>query len=77
MASHGTRADGSSITDAVIGEMAAEAERGYDVEELLTRRRADPPWGRRPHRSSPCGSILSSSGTCCSGPLRREEASPT
>lgn len=45
MANHGTRADGSSITDVVIEEMAAEAQRGYDVEELLTRRRGRPAMG--------------------------------
>ncbi|MGH3613662.1 MAG: ribbon-helix-helix protein, CopG family [Pseudonocardia sp.] len=35
---HGTRADGTPITDASVEAMADEAERGYDVEELLRRR---------------------------------------
>lgn len=35
---HGTRLDGSPIPDEVVEAMAEEAERGYDVEELLQRR---------------------------------------
>jgi hypothetical protein len=35
---HGTRADGTPITDAAVEAMADEAERGYDVEEILRRR---------------------------------------
>ena len=35
---HGSTADGSSIGDLDVEELADEAERGYDVEELLRRR---------------------------------------
>ena len=44
-ASHGTRADGSSITDAAIGALADEAERGYNVEAIRRRRGGCPPMG--------------------------------
>ncbi len=43
---HGSRADGTPITDEVVEAMAAEAERGYDVEDVLRRRRGGrPPMG--------------------------------
>lgn len=43
---HGTKADGSPITDAMIEAMADEAERGYDVETILRRHRGGrPPMG--------------------------------
>lgn len=35
---HGSTADGTPITDAMVEAMADEAERGYDVDELLRRR---------------------------------------
>ena len=35
---HGTKADGTPITDEMVEAMADEAEAGYDVEELLRRR---------------------------------------
>lgn len=38
---HGQRKDGTPITDTEIEAMADEAERGYDVDTLLHRRRAD------------------------------------
>ncbi len=38
---HGTKADGTPITDEMIEAMADEAERGYDVEEIRGR----PPMG--------------------------------
>lgn len=47
---HGTTADGTSITDAMVEAMADEAEQGYDVEKILRRRR-----GGRP----PLGSVAS------------------
>ncbi|MGH9083287.1 MAG: ribbon-helix-helix protein, CopG family [Acidimicrobiales bacterium] len=40
---YGTRADGSQITDQDVEAMADEAERGYDVEEILQRRRGGRP----------------------------------
>jgi len=48
---HGTKADGTPITDEMVEAMADKAEAGYDVEELLRRRR-----GGRP----PMGSVASS-----------------
>lgn len=44
---HGTKKDGAPITDAEVEKLAAEAERGYNVDELLARRR-----GRRPAMGS-------------------------
>ena len=48
---HGTKADGTPITDDMVEAMADKAERGYDVEEIQRRRR-----GGRP----PIGSAASS-----------------
>ncbi|UNX55626.1 ribbon-helix-helix protein, CopG family [Georgenia sp. TF02-10] len=42
-ATHGTRADGTSISDEAVEAMADEAERGYDVEEIQRRRGGRPP----------------------------------
>ena len=42
---HGTRADGTPITDEMIEAMADEAERGYDVEKIRRRRGGRPPMG--------------------------------
>lgn len=42
---HGTTASGTPITDEMIEAMADEAERGYDVDELLRRRGRRPPMG--------------------------------
>jgi len=43
---HGQHEDGTLITDAGIEAMAEEAERGYDVDTLLRRRRGGrPPLG--------------------------------
>lgn len=50
---HGTRADGT-ITDDTVEAMADEAERGYDVEEILRRRR-----GGRPPMGSGAASVES------------------
>jgi predicted DNA-binding protein len=45
-ATHGHRADGTPITDEMIEAMADEAEHGYDVDEILRRRRGGrPPMG--------------------------------
>ncbi len=41
-ASHGTRADGTSITDEAVEAMADEAEQGYDVESIQRRRGGRP-----------------------------------
>lgn len=42
---HGSKADGSPITDEVVEAMADEAERGYDVDQMLQRRRGRPTLG--------------------------------
>jgi len=45
-APHGHKADGTPITDELVETMADEAERGYDVSEILRRRRGGrPPMG--------------------------------
>ncbi|MBO0806874.1 MAG: CopG family transcriptional regulator [Actinobacteria bacterium] len=47
--SHGSKNDGTPVTDEVVEELADEAERGYDVDELLRRRRGGrPPLGSAP-----------------------------
>lgn len=40
---HGTKKDGTPVTDAMVEQLADEAERGYDVDELLARRRGGRP----------------------------------
>ncbi len=45
---HGTKADGTPITDKMIEAMADDAERGYDVEELRRRRGGRPALGSSP-----------------------------
>lgn len=45
---HGTKADGTPITDEMVEEMADEAERGYDVDALLRRRGGRPAMGSAP-----------------------------
>lgn len=43
---HGHKADGTPITDEMVEAMADEAERGYEVAEILRRRRGGrPPMG--------------------------------
>jgi len=41
--SHRTKKDGTPITDVVVEQLADEAERGYDVEEVPARRRGGRP----------------------------------
>jgi len=48
MTTHGTRADGTSITDEVVEVMADEAEHGYDLDELRRRRGGRPAMGSSP-----------------------------
>jgi hypothetical protein len=63
---HGTKKDGTPITDEMIGAMADEAERGYDVEEILYRRPGGrPPMGSAPPQSSLCALIQNSSVISC------------
>ncbi len=50
---HGTKADGTPITDEMVEAMADEAERGYDVEEIRRRR------GGRPSMGSAASSVES------------------
>lgn len=51
---HGIRRDGTPITDETVEALADEAERGYDVDELLRRRR-----GGRPAMGSAAASVES------------------
>jgi Ribbon-helix-helix protein, copG family len=51
---HGSTADGTPITDEMVEAMADEAERGYDVEAVLRRRR-----GGRPSMGSAASSVES------------------
>jgi predicted HicB family RNase H-like nuclease len=46
---HGSKKDGTPITDKMIEGMADEAERGYNVDEILRRRQG----GRPPIGSAP------------------------
>ena len=41
----GKTAGGKPITDELLGQLAAEAEAGYDVDELIRRRGGRPPIG--------------------------------
>ncbi len=54
MTSHGKKSDGSLITDDVVEELATEAEAGYDVDQILERRRTG-----RPPRGSSAASVES------------------
>jgi len=51
---HGSAAGGTPIIDEMVEAMADEAERGYDVEEVLRRRR-----GGRPPMGSAASSVES------------------
>lgn len=51
---HGTRNDGTPITDETVDELADEAERGYEVEDILRRRR-----GGRPAMGSAAAAVES------------------
>ncbi|MGH9917701.1 MAG: ribbon-helix-helix protein, CopG family [Nitrososphaerales archaeon] len=51
---HGSKKDGTPITDEMIEAMADEAERGYDVDEILRRRQ-----GGRPSMGSSAASVES------------------
>jgi hypothetical protein len=42
---HGKTASGIPITDQLVDELAAKAEAGYDVDQLLRRRGGRPPIG--------------------------------
>ncbi len=45
---HGTLADGTPITDEMLARWSAEAEAGYDLDEIRRRRRVGrPPLGSR------------------------------
>ena len=40
---HGTRRDGTPVTDEVVNALADEAEGGYDVDDILRRRQGGRP----------------------------------
>lgn len=42
---HGKTASGAPLTDELVQRLAQEAEAGYDVEQLIRRRRGRPPIG--------------------------------
>jgi hypothetical protein len=46
--SHGRTASGEPITDELVEKLANEAEAGYDVDRLLSRRGGRPPLGSGP-----------------------------
>jgi hypothetical protein len=46
--SYGKTVKGVPITEELIEKLSAEAEAGYDVEEILRRRRGRPPMGSGP-----------------------------
>lgn len=45
---YGTTRSGKPITDGLVEELSAQAERGFDVEEILRRRKGRPPMGSGP-----------------------------
>jgi hypothetical protein len=45
---YGTTRSGRTIDDDLVDELAATAERGYDVDEILRRRGGRPPIGSGP-----------------------------
>lgn len=47
---YGKTASGVPITDELIEKLAKEAEEGFDVDEILRRRRGRPPIGSGPAR---------------------------
>lgn len=51
---HGTTPDGAPITDETVEALADEAERGYDMEDILRRRR-----GGRPAMGSAAATVES------------------
>lgn len=46
--SYGRTPDGKPITDELVERLSQEAEAGYDVDEILERRRGRPPMGSGP-----------------------------
>jgi len=55
--SHGTRSDGTPITDEMVEALAEEAEQGYDVDQILLRRQPGQPG--RPLLGSSAASVES------------------
>ncbi len=51
---HGSKADGTPITDDMVEALADEAERGYDLEDILRRRS-----GGRPTMGAAASSVES------------------
>jgi hypothetical protein len=51
--SYGRTKSGVELTEEVVAELAAEAERGYDVDKLVIRRRGRPSMGSAPAEALP------------------------
>lgn len=47
---YGRTPDGKPITEELVKRLSREAEAGYDVDEILERRRGRPPMGSGPAR---------------------------
>lgn len=76
-ADHGRKADGASISDEMVEAMADEAEWGYDVEEILRRRRGGrPPMGSGPSSVESVRLDPNSNATCSFVQPKRTSASP-
>lgn len=72
--SYGKTPSGREIAEEFIEEKVREAEEGYDVDEILERRRAVRRSVRGPPRWSRCASILNCVRRSMSG--RRRKAGP-
>jgi len=69
---HGTRQDGTQITDVTTEELAEEAERGYDVDVMIKARSGRSPVVSGPASVGPVRLMTASSATCCFGQRRKE-----
>ena len=74
---HGTKQDGTPVTDQMIEALADEAELGYDVDELRTRNKGGRRWAKGQPLSNRYDWIPSSSTTCFYAPRASRQASPT
>ncbi len=78
MSTHGTRSDGTSITEETVEALADEAERGYDVDTLLEcRKRGRPATGSTPAAVESVRLDPELKRDLLLPPPRRESASPS